>query len=98
MPSTQTSSRGLSYRVARSRYYAEIFERRVKELRIRRLEGFEPYDIFITRTLNGVFNFISTVGTRYSLLAERLSRLAITQEMEHTAILTAEISDVQKKV
>ena len=89
---------GLSYRVARSRYYAEIFERRVKELRIRRLEGFEPYDIFITRTLNGVFNFISTVGTRYSLLAERLSRLAITHEMERTAILTAEISDVQKKV
>ena len=89
---------GLSYRVARSRYYADIFEKRVKELRIHRLEGFEPYDVFIARSLYQVFNFISTVGTRYTLLAERLSRLAITHEMERTAILTAEISDVQKKV
>jgi uncharacterized membrane-anchored protein len=89
---------GLSYRVARSRYYADAFQKRVTEMRIHRLDGFEPYDIFIARNLYQVFNFISTVGVRYQALAERTLRLATSHNVERMTNMTSEINAVQQKV
>jgi hypothetical protein len=87
---------GLTYRVARSRYYADSFEKRVKEMRIHRLEGWEPYDTFISRNLTQVFFYISAVGTRYQALADRVARLAAAHNVERMTKITFEIWKFQK--
>lgn len=86
---------GLSYRVARSAYYAENFGKRVEEMRIHRLEGWEPYNTFIARNLYQVFNFIATVGVRYQTLSERVNRLATAHNVERMTHVTQEILKIQ---
>ncbi len=68
-------SGGLAYRVAQSRYYADGFKLFLKEMRVRRIEQWEPYDNFVKRRLYHIFRFISDVGTRYEALSFRVLRL-----------------------
>ncbi|OYY71154.1 MAG: hypothetical protein B7Y47_07920 [Sphingomonas sp. 28-63-12] len=89
---------GLMFRIGRSRYYAEAFRSRLDDLRIRRLEGWQPYDEFARRYLFQLYDMISGVGTRYETLGRRLDRLqsmrigrAILQQSERTAEQTAAI-------
>src|SRR5207237_9236604 len=56
---------GLSYRIERSRYYVTQFDNNVKLLRIKRLEGDQPYDQFIRRRLGSEFDLIDRLGSRY---------------------------------
>jgi hypothetical protein len=55
----------LQYRIERSRYYSELWRLNLKSLRIKRLEGDQPYDQFVERRVGAVFNFIDRLGRRY---------------------------------
>lgn len=73
---------GLLYRVERSRYYVKQFEENVGSLRIKRVEGNQPYDQFIKRRLGSEFDFIDRLGIRY----ERASRNIVTLDQNYLAI------------
>lgn len=62
---------GLSYRVYRSRYYVNYFKTVIPDLRIDRIEGFQPYDAFVRRRLFGRYEFIDRLGQRLEQLRER---------------------------
>lgn len=75
---------GLSYRIERSRYYVTQFDENVKLLRIKRLEGDQPYDQFIRRRLGSEFDLIDRLGIRYERATSNVASLdqnflAITQ-------------------
>ena len=73
---------GLLYRIERSRYYVKQFNDTVKLLRIRRLEGDQPYNQFIERRLGSEFDFIDRLGIRY----ERAMRNMVTLDQNYLAI------------
>jgi hypothetical protein len=73
---------GPLYRIERSRYYVQQFDENVKLLRIRRLEGDQPYDQFIRRRLGSEFDFINRLGIRY----ERASSSIVTLDQNYLAI------------
>jgi hypothetical protein len=80
----KASGTGLSYRIERSRYYVTQFEENVKLLRIKRLEGDQPYDQFIRRRLGSEFDFINRLGIRFDRATNNVvsldqNYLAITQ-------------------
>jgi hypothetical protein len=54
----------LEYRLVRSRYYRESFFALLDGFRIRRLEGYQPYDEFVRRRLGSIFGFIGGVERR----------------------------------
>ncbi len=66
---------GLLYRINQSRYYAQVYRERLQDLRIVRIEGWQPYDEFVRRTIYRDFDFIDRLGARYAQLGERISRL-----------------------
>jgi hypothetical protein len=55
----------VEYRIERSRYYVRQFLRGLGALRIRRLEGFQPYNVFVARRLGAAFDSIDLLGLRY---------------------------------
>lgn len=65
---------GLVYRVNQSRYYAQSYRDRIKDLRIARIEGWQPYDEFVRRNLFMEFDYVSQIGERYIALARRIER------------------------
>jgi hypothetical protein len=73
---------GLLYRIERSRYYVQQFEENVKVLRIKRLEGDQPYDQFIRRRLGPEFDFIDRLGIRF----ERATNTIVTLDQNYLAI------------
>lgn len=66
---------GLNYRIERSRYYVESFNRTLPGLRIGRIEGYQPYDEFVSRRYAATWDRISRLGFRYSRLQQRLEFL-----------------------
>jgi hypothetical protein len=73
---------GLLYRVNRSRYYATNFQERIKEMRVRPLEGWQSYSEFFRRNLYPQFDLIDQIGKRYEVLAERVNRLTNARNAE----------------
>lgn len=65
---------GLVYRIEQSRYYAEAFRSRIQDLRIGRIEGFQPYDAFARRRIFQLFSKIDQIGRRYDALGRRVDR------------------------
>lgn len=78
----KTTGKGLLYRVERSRYYVQQFDDNVKLLRIRRVEGDQPYDQLIRRRLGSEFDFINRLGIRY----ERARGTIVTLDQNYLAI------------
>jgi uncharacterized membrane-anchored protein len=70
---------GLMYRVNRSRYYVQSFRSRMSDMRVSRLEGWQPYDQFFQRNLYQVFDEIDRIGKRYEALSDRINRLTIAR-------------------
>jgi Protein of unknown function (DUF3422) len=66
---------GLPYRVERSRYYIEQFNKNVVALRIKRIEGCQPYDEFVQRRLGATYDFIDRLGRRYGRAINSLTML-----------------------
>jgi hypothetical protein len=94
---------GLSYRIERSRYYVKQFDENVKLLRIKRLEGDQPYDEFIRRRLGSEFDFIDRLGIRYERATANVvsldqNYLAITQNdlVKQANQIDEDIHDIQK--
>jgi hypothetical protein len=101
---------GPLYRIERSRYYVQQFEENIKLLRIKRLEGDQPYDQFIRRRLGSEFDFINRLGIRYERAASSIVTLdqiylAITQNAlveratkidEDTMSIQSEIRKIQE--
>ena len=101
---------GPLYRIERSRYYVQQFEENIKLLRIKRLEGDQPYDQFIRRRLGSEFDFINRLGIRYERAASSIvtldqNYLAITQNAlveratkidEDTMSIQSEIRKIQE--
>jgi hypothetical protein len=79
---------GLTFRIERSRYYVKQFEDNVEMLRIKRVEGDQPYDLFIKRRLGSEFDFIDRLGIRY----ERAVRTMETLDQDRSRGLQMEIS------
>ncbi|MCL8489067.1 type II toxin-antitoxin system HicB family antitoxin [Bradyrhizobium denitrificans] len=65
----------IEYRIERSRYYVKQFNVGIAALRIRRLEGFQPYDVFIRRRLGAAFDSIDLLGIRYQRVRADMSAL-----------------------
>jgi len=89
------SDGALPARVERSMYYINKFNTDVKALRIRRLEGYQPYDEFVFRRLGGSFLFIEMIGERLTqharnmqTLAGYVTALSMTGVMDRTRSLT----------
>jgi hypothetical protein len=83
------SGSGLLYRIERSRYYVQQFEENVKLLRIKRLEGDQPYDQFIRRRLGPEFDFINRLGIRY----ERAMNNIVTLDQNYLAMKANQIDE-----
>lgn len=66
---------GLPYRVERSRYYRQQFLDLITVLRIRRIEGSQPYDEFVDRRLSATYDFIRMVGVRYVRVQQTIAAL-----------------------
>jgi hypothetical protein len=80
---------GLLYRIERSRYYVQRFDDNVKLLRIKRVEGDQPYDQFIKRRLGSEFDFIDRLGIRY----ERATRNMVTLDQNYLAMKANKIDE-----
>jgi hypothetical protein len=96
---------GPLYRIERSRYYVQQFDENVKLLRIRRLEGDQPYDQFIRRRLGSEFDFINRLGIRYeratgSIVTLDQNYLAITQNslVERATKIDEETNSIQSDI
>jgi hypothetical protein len=66
---------GLPYRVERSRYYRQQFLDLITALRIRRIEGSQPYDEYVDRRLSATYDFIRMVGVRYVRVQQTIAAL-----------------------
>ena len=96
---------GLLYRIERSRYYVQQFDESVRLLRIKRLEGDQPYDQFIRRRLGSEFDFINRLGIRYerataSIVTLDQNYLAITQNslVERATKIDEETNSIQSDI
>jgi len=81
---------GLDYRIERSRYYSKQFRDGVEVLRIRRIEGFQPYDQFVLQRLASAYEFIDMVGLRHQRLRELATSVnqQILAERQHMVQLS----------
>lgn len=56
---------GITYRIARSRYYAANFREMLEMMKPGVVEGFSSYDEFVQRKIFDAFYFIDRLGRRY---------------------------------
>ena len=66
---------GFTNRVERSRYYVKQWRDGVGDLRIKRIEGFQPYDLFIERRLGATFEYVDRVGARFERVQKDIAQL-----------------------
>lgn len=85
---------GLMYRINRSRYYVQAFRERMSDMRVKRLEGWQPYDEFFQRNLYQVFDEIDQIGKRYEALAERINRLIVARNADRLRRSQENIKDL----
>jgi len=71
---------GAIYRVERSRHYARSYVERLQDLRIVRIEGWQPYDAFMRRNLFMEFDYISQIGNRFEAVGHRIQRLQAREQ------------------
>ncbi len=57
-----------SYRIVRSQHYWRQFKGLLKDLRIERIEGWQPYDAFVHRRIGGSIDLINGIAQRHALL------------------------------
>lgn len=89
---------GASYRISRSGYYANLLSTRLEDLRISRVEGWQPYDEFLRRRLFPTFRFITDVGKRIESLRARVNSVIWLIETRQTRVQIGKISDIQKSI
>lgn len=71
---------GLANRLEKSKYYLKPYRDRMQDLRIVRLEGWQPYDEFARRYIFQIFDRIENTSILYENISREISRLTfITQ-------------------
>ena len=80
---------GLAYRIERSRYYVSRFAKNVEFLRIRRLEGNQPYHQFVEKRLGAEFDFIHRLGLRFERTIQNMTAL----DQNYLAMSSAQIAE-----
>ena len=80
---------GLAYRIERSRYYVSRFAKNVEFLRIRRLEGNQPYQQFVEKRLGAEFDFIHRLGLRFERTIQNMTAL----DQNYLAMSSAQIAE-----
>lgn len=90
------------YRLGRAQYYVERFNIESQALRIKRIEGFQPYDEYVTRRMSPLFEFIrllkglmDDIYGDQSRLLSHYSSLKIAQAAQRIRDHQAEIRKIQ---
>ncbi len=89
----RSAGTGLLYRIERSRYYVQQFDENLRQLRITRLEGDQPYDQFIKRRVGSEFDFIDRLGIRYARTTGDMDTLG-----QKVALLQNQLAIAQNKI
>jgi hypothetical protein len=98
----QAAAGGLSYRIHRSRYFAELFRIQAKGLRDSSIETWLSYSQFAERGMEPVLRFIESIANRLSRLSDRLQSVkedilqaAIAGQTEATRDNTHKLERIQ---
>lgn len=75
---------GVKHRISRSRYYKHIIDTRLDDLRIERIESWQPYDEFLKRRLFPTMQFIADVGNRIEILNNQANSFLSLLEVHET--------------
>ncbi len=94
----QFADGGITYRVEQSRYYASAFKERIGDLRVGRIEGYQPYDAFIRRNVFALFSKIDQIGRRYDALGRRVDRLTFLSDAQSSELFYKEIMETTKEI
>lgn len=70
----------VAFRIDRSRFYVEAFDRLVKDLHDTRVPGFQSYPDFVRRRYGATWDRIDRIGHRHEKLAKRLDYLSNTSQ------------------
>lgn len=89
---------GLLYRINRSRYYANDFKLRMTDMLIERIEGWEPYDLFMHRNMFPIIDHIDSIGKRFDALAARVERLTEASDVDEQIKVQTGLMKVQSKI
>ncbi len=83
---------GINYRAARSRYSRELFESLAKAMRIGRIRGYQPYDLFVSHRLERAYRLIQAIDARFRqvtlLEAQLRQRLDSQKSVRHQEVLS----------
>lgn len=96
--SSNTIVEGVTYRIARSDYYASLIETRLRDLRIERIEGWQPYDEFLRRRLFPTFKFIQDIGDRIRILRRRVDSVQMSIEVRQSKELLSSVKQFQEGI
>ncbi|MDB5069492.1 MAG: hypothetical protein JWM87_603 [Candidatus Eremiobacteraeota bacterium] len=66
---------GFLYRIDRSRYYVTTFRALRQLLRIRRIEGYQPYDEFVDQRVGSTWDSIDRLGDRWERARRRIDSI-----------------------
>lgn len=91
---TQISD-GVTYRISRSEYYANLIDTRLDDLRVKRIEGWQPYDEFLRRRLYPTLKFVQAVRKRIQALRKRIDSAILSIESSNTRLLLEELRKIQ---
>jgi Protein of unknown function (DUF3422) len=89
---------GVSFRVERSRFYVQLFQSLVRDLRSTRVPGYQSYPDFVRRRYGPTWDRIDRIGVRYERLAKRLdylSNFAQIEQLRHAAEAQKALSQEQ---
>jgi Protein of unknown function (DUF3422) len=81
---SKTFDNDIGYRIERSRYYVQQFAQGIRDLRIRRIEGYQPYHVFVQRRLGPMFEYITMLGRRLEQVEKDISALFQYYQAQHT--------------
>lgn len=89
---------GLPYRVSQSQYYAQAFKDRLPDLRVGRIEGYQPYDAFARRFVYQVFARIEQVGQLYRTVVHETNRWTFLSEANSSSEFHEGISEATDQI
>jgi len=88
----------IAYRMQRSLQYIRQFRASVPSLRIRRIEGFQPYDKFVERRLGSLFELIELLTAQFESLKRARADLFQYYLTQKTVSLEAATKEASEEV
>ena len=88
---------GLMHRTGRSQHYAANLRNRIRELRIVRIIGWQPYDEFVQRNVEPQLSTLQRLGSRYRDLDDRVRRMSVDSVVLESAAIAKESTALAAK-